>query len=83
MKVFYEGVLDRVIEKGFDDKKTGERVEYKEVYFYTKEESGDEAMLIVNTQGDYASLTGKACVLGLEIDATGKRKPKLVSIELK
>jgi len=78
MQVFYEGTLDRVISKSFEDKH-GDAVEFNELHFYTKSESGEAAVIVVNTKLDLNDLVGKSAILGLDIDPSMKNKPRVIS----
>jgi len=78
MPVSYEVRLFAVNKKGFD--KDGVRVEYNENIFLN-EEDGKRFVLVLNSKKDYSSMMDELGTLNMEIDTTGKNKPRLVSFE--
>jgi len=78
MQVFYEVTLVAFLPKSFEDKE-GVTVSYNECYFVNEDDEGKRDMIILNTKIDLSQLEGSKGHLEVEIDSSGKRKPRLVS----
>lgn len=77
MPVKYVARLFAFNKKGFE--KNGEKVEYNECIFLNENDNGTRSVLILNTKQDFSELIDKEGTLEVEIDLTGKNKPRLVS----
>jgi len=78
MKVFYECDLVAFVPKSFEDN-TGQTVSYNEAYLLNEDSEGKPEMIILNTKLDLKPLVGHSGQLEVEVDSTGKRKPRLIS----
>jgi len=77
MKVFFEVNCLAFEPKSFVTNE-GEKVEYNEVHFLNDSADGREVIKLNTKQGD-KQWEDKEGVLGVEIDPSGKQKPKLIS----
>jgi len=78
MKVFFDVTCLVFIPRAFKGSE-GEDVSYNEVSFLNQTEDGQREVIRLNTKQGSKDWEDKAGVLGVEIDPTGKQKPKLVS----
>jgi len=77
MPVQYKVRLFGFTEKGFE--KDGEHVTYNECIFLNDNADGTRSVIILNTQQDFKDLLDKEGLLSVDIDPSGKKKPRLVS----
>lgn len=78
MRVVYDCRLIAYNSRSFVDKTTGEKVEYAEAYFLNETEEGNREVLAFNTKLNLKGLEDKEGNLVIEVDASGKQKPRLV-----
>jgi len=69
-----------VIPKNFSDRVSGEPVEYNESWFLTVTEDGVKDVIKFNTKADLSDKEGANVVIRVEVDASGKQKPKLLGL---
>jgi len=82
MLVKYKDVeLLAVVPHNFTDKE-GIEVEYNEGYFETKDDDGMSSVMVFNTKQPIASKVREHGTLAVEIDSSGRNKPRLVSFEV-
>lgn len=83
MKVFYEVEVIAVVPVSFTSG-IGETVEYNEVHLLNVNEDGGASVLKFNSKSpDFSvSLKGKSGVAEIDVDITGKNKPKLLGIKV-
>lgn len=81
MTVFYEVKCLAVVSKGFTTNE-GEQVDYKECYFLDEKEDGTRTVIQINSKlPEVEKFEGKECVIGVDMDISGSKKPKLTSIK--
>jgi len=80
MPVQFKVRLFAVNAKGFDG--SDGRVEYNENIFLNEDEKLGRSVITVNSKVDHSVHLDKDGVLTLEIDPSGKKKPRLVSFEV-
>lgn len=84
MKIQYEATLLSVVPHKFDDRMTGEPVEYDTVYFEKANENGDtEDVVVLNTKQKLGARRGMTGMLSFEVDTSGKNKPRFLAFETK
>jgi len=81
MKVFYEGTLVAFNKKGFENRETGEKVEYTETTLVSKNEDGtrDVITLTGSSRLEFDKYLDAEVVLELDVDPTAKRKTRILS----
>lgn len=81
MNIFLEVDCLAVIHKEFDDNE-GQRVSYDEVYLLNERETGEREVIRLNSKLEgLAAYEGKSVVVQVDIDPTGTKKPRLLSIK--
>jgi len=82
MPVKYSEVqLLAFIARSFEDKE-GLTVEYNEAHFLLENEAHERSVFVLNTKLDLLMEEGKSGTLTVEVDPSGKRKPRLVSFKV-
>lgn len=84
MKVFYEVRLLAVVPKEFTDNE-GQEVSYNEIYLLNTPEEGNPEVIKLNSKLDlhWENLVGNDGVAEIDVDATGKNKPRLLGFKAK
>jgi len=82
MKVFFDEceILTQV-QHSFTDKATGEAVEYNQVFIEHANEDESREVLQFNTKLDYSPQLRMKGTIQVDIDPTGKNKPRLISFQ--
>lgn len=81
MKVFFDVEVLAVVEKGFTDKE-GLEVSYKEAYFLNETDEGVRTVLKFNSKlSDLSSFESKSAIIEVDVDESGRNKPRLVGIK--
>jgi len=80
MKVFYEVKVLAVNPTEFENQE-GETISYNEVHFLNINEDGKREVLKMNTKQEFLKYEDKEGVLEVDIDISGKNRPKLVSFK--
>jgi len=82
MKVFFDVRLIAFVPKKFEDNE-GKTVEYNEAHFLYESEEGERQVVQLNTKSDLSPAIDEDGILELDIDVSGKRKPRLLSFKPK
>jgi len=82
MLVKYSGVELVAVEPVTFTDKEGVEVEYNKVYFRTKDEDGITKVMQFNTKLPLASSEGETGILSVEIDETGRNKPRVMKFQV-
>jgi len=80
MKVYYECTLLSVVPKKFTSEEN-EEISYNEAYFLNESEDGVKEVVKLNTKQDISPAEGEEGILEVDIDVTGRNKPKLLSFK--
>jgi len=81
MRVFYESEVLGFNEKEFNDKTTGDIIKYNEVYLKGQDVEGFIEIQRLTTKVNLGQYVGKEGVAEINIDLTGKNKPKLIDFK--
>jgi hypothetical protein len=82
MLVKYSNVGLLAVEPVSFTDKEGIEVEYNKCYFRTEDDDGVSRVLQFNTKLPLASSEGEVGILSVEIDETGRNKPKVISFKV-
>jgi len=80
MRAYQDATLKIINEITFTGEK-GEEVKYNELYFQTEDEEGKTSVLKINTKSDIKSQLDKEGVVEIEVDTSGRNKPRFISFK--
>jgi len=80
MKVYYDCRLLAVVPKSFTAEE-GDQVSYNEAYFLNLSEDGVKEVVKLNTKQDISPAEGEEGILEVDVDITGRNKPRLMSFK--